>query len=72
MFNMLNSLKNKLKNNFRIKLGSGNDIAFHNLSLILQKCITTKNKMTEIEAVWWFNSKVPLTEWISFSQTRQF
>lgn len=46
---MPNGLKNVLKNSFRIKLDSENSIAFNNLSSIFQKCITTKNKMTDID-----------------------
>lgn len=49
MLNMPNSMKNVFKNNFRIKLDSEDGIAFNNLSSIFQKCITRKNKMTDID-----------------------
>jgi len=49
MLNMPNSMKNVFKNNCGIKLESEDGIAFNNWSAIFQKCITTKNKMTDID-----------------------
>lgn len=49
MLTMSCSMKNVLKNSFRIELDSENDIVFNNLGSIFQKYITTKNKMTDID-----------------------